>query len=182
MRSYYWRWLKTALTHSIGVFDLWTGLISAALGVLDHYWPQAQIMTTYAWQIPIFALAAVMFVRLLLAPYWMWKTDNETTIAIADELEKSRDLLNERDRKRDASEKLADLLRRSDALCTKRITSDDECSKFHQELISFLNSIPQSVSGIISEAEAAVLISRVPTDVIDGTMDSTKNITTAYMF
>jgi hypothetical protein len=75
MRAFYRRWLKTAFTHSVGVFDLWTGLITAALGVVDHIWPQGQLMTTYAWQIPVWALAAVMAMRLLLAPYWMWIED-----------------------------------------------------------------------------------------------------------
>ena len=58
MLSYYGRWFRTAFTHSMGLFDLWTGLVTAALGVVDHYWPAAQIMTTYAWQIPVWALAA----------------------------------------------------------------------------------------------------------------------------
>lgn len=47
----------------------------AALGILDHLWPQAQIMTAYGWQIPIWVLAAVMLVRLLCAPYWMAQQD-----------------------------------------------------------------------------------------------------------
>ena len=75
MRAYYWRWIKTAFTHSVGVFDLWVGLLTAIAGVIDHYWPQGQIMTAYAWQIPVWALAAVMFIRLLMAPYWMWQED-----------------------------------------------------------------------------------------------------------
>jgi uncharacterized membrane protein len=75
MRDYFWRWLKTAFTHSLGPIDLWTGMAVAALGILDHYWPQAQIMTAYGWQIPIWVLAAVMLVRLLCAPYWMAQED-----------------------------------------------------------------------------------------------------------
>ena len=73
MRAYYWRWVKTAFTHSVGVVDLWTGLLTALAGVIDHYWPQGQIMTAYGWQIAVWALAAVMFLRLLMAPYWMAK-------------------------------------------------------------------------------------------------------------
>ena len=77
MRAYYWRWLKTAFTHSIGVVDLWTGLITAALSIVDHYLPGLQLMTSYGWQIPVWALTAVMAVRLLLAPYWIWKEDQQ---------------------------------------------------------------------------------------------------------
>lgn len=51
-------------------------------GVVDHYWPAAQIMTTYAWQIPVWALAAVAAVRLLLAPYWMWSAQRDQTSAL----------------------------------------------------------------------------------------------------
>ena len=82
MLSYYGRWFRTAFTHSMGLFDLWTGLVTAALGVVDHYWPAAQIMTTYAWQIPVWALAAVAAVRLLLAPYWMWSAQRDQTSAL----------------------------------------------------------------------------------------------------
>ena len=32
MRSFYWRWIKTAFTQSLGPIDLWTGLAGAALG------------------------------------------------------------------------------------------------------------------------------------------------------
>ena len=73
MLRYYRRWLHTAFCHSVGVVDLCSGLVGSALGVWDHYQPGAGIMTAYGWQVPILALAAVMAVRLLLAPYWMWR-------------------------------------------------------------------------------------------------------------
>jgi hypothetical protein len=65
MLHYYWRWLKAAFTQSIGPIDLWTGLAGAALGIVDHYVPAAQLMTAYAWQIPIWALSGV-FARAVL--------------------------------------------------------------------------------------------------------------------
>lgn len=88
MRAFYWRWLKTAFTHAIGVVDLWTGLISAALSVTDHYAPGLQLATSYGWQIPIWALGAVMAARLLLAPYWMWleqATQSEAALPVEKE-------------------------------------------------------------------------------------------------
>lgn len=75
MFKYYWRVLRLAFTHSLGAIDLWTGLGSGALGVLDHGLPQARLMTEFAWQIPLWALAAVMGLRLILAPYWAAKED-----------------------------------------------------------------------------------------------------------
>jgi len=77
-RSFYWRWLKTAFTHSLGPVDLWTGLVVSIFGIVDHFLPQAHIMTLYGWMIPVFALAAVMLVRLILAPYWMWREDQQS--------------------------------------------------------------------------------------------------------
>ena len=77
MRSYFGRWLCTAFKRAIGLFDLWASVISMLLSILDHYWPQSQIITKYQWQIPIWMLGGVILVRLLLAPYWMAKEDAE---------------------------------------------------------------------------------------------------------
>jgi hypothetical protein len=73
--KYYSRWVKTAFTHSFGLIDLWTGIAGAVVGILDHYWPQAQLMTSYGWQIPLWALGMVVAARLLLAPSWMAEED-----------------------------------------------------------------------------------------------------------
>jgi hypothetical protein len=72
MRSFYWRWIKTAFRHSLGPIDLWTGIITAALAVVDHFIPRLQLVTIYGWQIPLWILAAIMAVRLILAPYWLY--------------------------------------------------------------------------------------------------------------
>ena len=85
LKTYCWLWLKTASTHSVGHIDLWIGLTAAVLGVVDHYWPDAQIMTTYAWQIPIWMLAGVMLIRLLLAPFWIWQEQNKAMVALTGE-------------------------------------------------------------------------------------------------
>lgn len=77
MRSFYWRWLKTAFTRTLGLGDLATGIAMAAVGVFEHYVPKAEIMTTWGWAIPVYASVAVVVVRLLLAPYWMWLEDQE---------------------------------------------------------------------------------------------------------
>jgi hypothetical protein len=76
MREYYWRWLRTAFSRSIGLVDIGTGIVVALAGILDRFWPEAQIMTSYGWQIPVWALAAVMAVRLVLAPFWMFQEDD----------------------------------------------------------------------------------------------------------
>ena len=76
MRSFYWRWLKTSFRHSLGPIDLWTGLAASILGVAAHFLPDGEAaITALAWQVPLWALGLVMLVRLILAPYWMWKED-----------------------------------------------------------------------------------------------------------
>src|SRR5258707_563955 len=74
-KQFFFAWMRRAFTQSLGPIDLWAGLLAAALGVIDHYWPAGQLMSSLGWQVPVFALAAVMVVRLLLAPYWMAKDD-----------------------------------------------------------------------------------------------------------
>jgi hypothetical protein len=68
MRAYYWRWLKSAFTHSLGPIDPWTGITGAVLAVVDHYLPALQLMSSLGWQVAIWALA----------PYWMAEEDAST--------------------------------------------------------------------------------------------------------
>ena len=77
MWGFYWRWLKTAIWHGFGPADLWSGLAGALVGIIDHYWPDLQLLTHYGWQIPIWAFASVVLVRLIAAPYWMWLDDQK---------------------------------------------------------------------------------------------------------
>jgi hypothetical protein len=86
MRAFYRELVKRAFSQSIGPIDLWTGLAGAALGIVDHYWPAGQIMSAYAWQIPIYALAAVMVVRLILSPYWIAKENVARLTKLENEL------------------------------------------------------------------------------------------------
>ncbi len=70
-------WFRRAFTESLGAVDLWTGLVSAALGLADHYLPRLQIMNSLGWEIPLWVLAGVLLVRLLVAPYWIWKEQQD---------------------------------------------------------------------------------------------------------
>jgi hypothetical protein len=79
--------LRRAFTQALGPIDLWAGLGAAVLGVVDHYMPWAKFGDALAWQIPIWALAAVMATRLFMAPYWIFK---EQTSKISDLTEKLR--------------------------------------------------------------------------------------------
>lgn len=90
MRAYYLRLAKTAFSRSIGPIDLWTGLVVALLGLVDHYWPQGELMMTYGWEIPIWALAAVMLVRISLAPFWMSAEDTAKIETLSNALDNKR--------------------------------------------------------------------------------------------
>ncbi len=68
---YLWRVIRRAFTQAPGIVDLWTGALSAALGVVDHYVPNLSLLTTYEWQISLWLIAGVVLARLLLAPYWI---------------------------------------------------------------------------------------------------------------
>jgi hypothetical protein len=75
--GYFRRILKTAFTQSIGPIDIWTGIAGAALGIVDHFWPERHLMTSLAWQLPLWALGAVLLVRLFLAPFRIAKEDDQ---------------------------------------------------------------------------------------------------------
>jgi hypothetical protein len=78
MLGFYWLWLKTAFKHSFGPIDLWSGMAAAAVGLVTHFWPsEAEAMTSLTWQIPLWVLCFVMTARLLVAPYWIWKAQQE---------------------------------------------------------------------------------------------------------
>jgi hypothetical protein len=77
MRNYIKRWLSVALWHSVGPIDLWTGIASLCLGVADHALPKMQLVTKFGWQLPLWMIAGIIIVRLVLSPYWITKEDTE---------------------------------------------------------------------------------------------------------
>lgn len=84
-RTFYWRWLVRAFSRALGPADLLSGVAGAALGVVARLNPQlAPAMNELLWQVPLWALAAAMAVRLLLAPYWIWLDDQKSIAALGD--------------------------------------------------------------------------------------------------
>lgn len=84
MWKFYWRWLKTAVRHSLGPIDLWTGIIASILAVAAHFLPGGEaVVFALAWQVPLWAFGLVIVVRLLLAPYWMWLDDETDRPSVA---------------------------------------------------------------------------------------------------
>jgi len=75
LRTYIWRWLGAAFSHALGVIDLWAGLGGAVVAGIAHFLPQEQAaeLNSLAWQVPLWALGVVMLVRIVLAPYWLYR-------------------------------------------------------------------------------------------------------------
>ncbi|MHB1564481.1 MAG: hypothetical protein ACYCXP_10380 [Leptospirillum sp.] len=73
---YYWLVLRTAWKHAFGYADLISSSVGAMLAVIIHFSPKwKQLLTGVLWQIPIWILATVAIVRLISAPFWLWKID-----------------------------------------------------------------------------------------------------------
>lgn len=76
MWAYYKLVFKTAFEQSLGLIDLWSGLAAAALAIIAHYLPNGeQVVSAFAWQIPLWVLGCVTLVRLLIAPFLIWQAD-----------------------------------------------------------------------------------------------------------
>ncbi|MEO8669602.1 MAG: hypothetical protein ABI399_13865, partial [Bauldia sp.] len=86
-REFYRRWIAAAFSHAIGPIDLWSGLIAALLTVVGHFLPAvAPLMTDLLWQTPLWAAAAVVVARLLVAPYWIWKAQEQAILDLKTEV------------------------------------------------------------------------------------------------
>jgi hypothetical protein len=86
------RLLHTAWRHS---FHAAHSIILALLilaGLLTYFFPQVEIMIDLnGWQVAAAVLGSIIVVRLALAPYWMWKSDQKEIATLkADFLDEER--------------------------------------------------------------------------------------------
>jgi hypothetical protein len=78
---------KTAVTHSLGTADLWSGVIGAGIAVFVHFFPERrELMDALAWQIPLWALMTVVAGRLFLAPFWIYEEQAKRLAGYAERL------------------------------------------------------------------------------------------------
>ncbi len=86
MFLFYKNWLKTALLHKYAVFgqwDLWAGLISTLAPIFEHFFPASKpVMEANSWVIPVLIFGAVILIRLILSPYWIWNDQNSKIIEL----------------------------------------------------------------------------------------------------
>ena len=137
--SYFWRWLRTAFTHSIGLVDLVSGFAGAAVALVTHFAPAwAPTVSALSWQIPIWAALAVIVVRLVLAPYWMHQED-------AVKMGQLEDLRLTQDRRRAIRNRLGEFMDRGRELADLAAKQDlpppeTEGNKWLQDLTQFLDN------------------------------------------
>ncbi len=89
----FWRqWIGRAFSRSLGLGDLAGSLVGNAATVWVHYDPRWQsALADLRWQVPIFALGGALALRLLVAPYELWKQQKDRADAAEALLGKLRD-------------------------------------------------------------------------------------------
>lgn len=72
------QWIWRSFHRGIGVGDAIGGLLGNVVTFVAHVTPWGQSeMTDLAWQIPVFALAGAMMLRLFSTPYEMWREQKD---------------------------------------------------------------------------------------------------------
>jgi hypothetical protein len=86
MAAYYRRWFAVAFK---GVFErasLVAFILLSALDASKHFLPKiGQVTNTWTWELPFWAVGAVSVVRLIAAPFIMWKEDQQRLADLEDE-------------------------------------------------------------------------------------------------
>ncbi len=73
-RGFYWLWLSTAFRHSIWRGDGVAFLLGIAIPIARNAVPNWEsVMNELTWQIPLGVFGSIVLVRLILAPYWLYK-------------------------------------------------------------------------------------------------------------
>jgi hypothetical protein len=82
--SFYSRLFVLAFKHSYGISDALGFVALVVVGVAGRYYPMklAAMSNLFAWQIPLLALGVVFAVRLLFAPYWMYRERDKQAVEI----------------------------------------------------------------------------------------------------
>ena len=82
MRDYtkfLWLWIKKALFQSLGWGQSISAVLVAAFSYFNEVYPEGKIMFP-EWKVFIFGILAAIFVRILFAPYLLWKEEKEKSV------------------------------------------------------------------------------------------------------
>jgi hypothetical protein len=80
--TYLWLVLKTAFRHSLHATHSIILVLIIVAGVVTSTVPQVEVLVDlHGWQVALVVLALIIGVRLLMAPYWIWK-DEQSRLAV----------------------------------------------------------------------------------------------------
>src|SRR5438445_9752877 len=73
--QFYLLWLKVAITHAWSVAEIVGFALVLLIPLVPRVFPKMQEsnLAPLAWKIPLGVLATVGFIRLLCAPYWIYR-------------------------------------------------------------------------------------------------------------
>ncbi len=81
--TYLWLVAKTAWRHSFHAAHSVILALIVVVGLLTYFVPRLEVMVDlHGWQVATFVLSSIVFVRLILAPYWIWKDDGEAILKL----------------------------------------------------------------------------------------------------
>jgi hypothetical protein len=87
--TYSWLVLRVAWRHSFhSAHTILLGLI-IGVGLLTYFVPQINVMfDLHGWQVALFVLGSIVGVRLVLAPYWLWRDQQIENQRLAQQLDR----------------------------------------------------------------------------------------------
>src|SRR5262249_19784184 len=85
--AYLWLVAKNACRHSFHAAHSAILVLIIFAGIVTSVDPRIQVLVDlHGWQVAAFVLGGIVFVRLLLAPYWIWKSDQNNIAILRDGL------------------------------------------------------------------------------------------------
>jgi hypothetical protein len=88
MFEFYWQWISKAFRHSISRVDGIAFFLGIFIPFLIRYYPgMEQKLQALIWQIPLSIFVIIVIVRLLLAPYWLYKEKQQEIINLKEQFE-----------------------------------------------------------------------------------------------
>lgn len=78
--QFYWLWLKVAISHAWSIAEIVGFALVLLIPIVPLIFPKMQesSLAPLAWKIPLGVLAIIGFVRLISAPYWIYRDRHQT--------------------------------------------------------------------------------------------------------
>ena len=87
--TYLWLVIKTACRHSLHAAHSIILVLIILVGLVTSVFPQVEVLPDlHGWQVAVAVIVGIVTVRLLLAPYWIWKNDQGRLAALSDQVAK----------------------------------------------------------------------------------------------